>query len=291
MTITNAILNNAHGLINHQINILYYRSNQLFDNIFYDMEEINLFIHNDTVHSYYYDFYFANNFLLHTNEIKQFTNDSHLKDIVAFHSGPPPGFKKEDISILFNNLKNSYKVFFGKNIASLWRQEENEKTSIIEYGIPNISFEGSNRNKNVLILNLEKNQQIDLLHKTLASNVPGVDIVNEINNVSVFDIVNFISSYKIFIDFGSRINSIFAMSCGTECIGPTDTELDNPLMIQITNYNDIVNLVNQVIAKNTTEETRRQGSEQIFLRYNYNTFKNKTIKHLTNLKKKEIFIL
>lgn len=290
MTIKNAILNNAHGLINHKINALYSPNKDLFDHIFYDMEEINLFIHNDIVHSHYYDFYFSNNFLLHTNEIKQFTNDSHLKDIVAFHSGPPPGFKKEDISILFNNLTNSYKVFFGKNIANLWRQEENEKTSIIEYGIPNINFEG-NRNKNVLILNLEKNKQIDLLHKTIASNVPGVDIVNEITNVSISDIANFVSSYKIFIDFGSRTNSIFAMFCGTECIGPLDTELDNPLMIQIKNYNDILNLVNQVMAKETTEEIRRQGSEKILLKYDYETFKNKIIKHLTNLKQKEIFIL
>lgn len=289
MTITNAILNSAYGLINNKMHAIYAPSHQLFDNIFYNIDEINLFLDNDIVNSYYYDLYFSNNFLLHTNETKQLTNNSHLKDIVAFHSGPPPNFKKEDMSILFNNLKNSYKIFFDKNIARSWRQEENSKTAIIEYGIPKIAYKGD-RDKNVLVFNLEKNNQVQLLYQTIASNVSGVEIVNQIDNIPLSDLVNYISSYKICIDFGSKINSIFAMSCGTECIGPLVSELDNPLMVQITNYNDTISLINKTLAKKTTDETRRQGAEQILSKYNYDTFKNSTVEHLTNLKKKEMFI-
>jgi len=292
MSITNSILNIAYGTLNKRINLLYSPSSMLFDNIFNDVDNINLFFDGDEVSDYYYDCYFSNNFLDHTNHTKKLSDKAHLKDIIAFHYPPPPSFKKEDVALLQNNTKHIHKIFFGEHIIQSWGYSRDNKTTVMDYGIP-ITEPSATRNKNVLIFNLENNQQIDALHKTISTNIANTDIIKNISpsNISIDNIGKFISEYKVCIDLGSTVNTLFAMSCGVECISPMTNDKDNPLMHNIRDFNNILNIVNNILSKNTNEQIRKEGSNLIYSKYNYNTFKNNMVEYMTNFKNNEIFLL
>lgn len=292
MSITNSILNIAYGTLNKRINILYSPSSMLFDNIINDIEDINLFFDGDEVSDYYYDCYFSNNFLAHTNNTKKLSNQAHLKDIIAFHQPPPRGFKKEDLILLQNNTKHIRKIFFGEDIIQSWGYPKDDKTTVMNYGIP-VTEPSATRNKNVLIFNLENNPQIDTLHRTISSNIPDTDIIKTISpsKISINNLGKFLSEYKVCIDLGNAINTIFAMSCGVECISPIMNDKNNPLMHNISDFNNIVYTLTNILSKNTNDQIRREGSELIYSKYNYSTFKNNMVEYMTNVKNNEIFLL
>jgi hypothetical protein len=291
MSITNSILNIAYGTLNNRINILYSPSSMLFDNILNDIDDINLFLDGDEVSSYYYDCYFSNNFLNHTNHTKKLSNQAHLKDIIAFHSPPPPSFKKEDLVLLQNNTRNIHKIFFGEEVIRSWRYPKDNKTTVMNYGIP-VTEPSITRHKNVLIFNLENNPQIDSLYKSVSANIPNTDILKTINsNISIDNIGKFISEYKVCIDLGNIVNSLFAMSCGVECISPITNDKDNPLMHSIRDFNNILNMITDILSKNISNQVRNEGSGLVYEKYNYSTFKNNMVEYMTNLKNNEIFLL
>jgi len=292
MSITNSILNIAYGTLNKRINLLYSPGSMLFDNIFNDVDNINLFFDGDEVSDYYYDCYFSNNFLDHTNNTKKLSDKAHLKDIIAFHYPPPPSFKKEDVVLLQNNTKHIHKIFFGEHIMQSWRYPQDNKTTIINYGIP-VTEWSATRDKNVLIFNLENNPQIDTLHKTISSNIPNTDIIKAISpsNISINNLGQFLSQYKVCIDLGNTVNTLFAMSCGVECVSPITNDKDNPLMHNISDFNSILYTLTNILSKNTSEQTRHEGSELIYSKYDYNTFKNNMVEYMTNFKNNEIFVL
>jgi hypothetical protein len=289
--ITNSILNIAYGTLNNRINILYSPSSRLFDNIINDIDEINLFFDGDEVSDYYYDCYFSNNFLLHTNQTKKLSNQSHLKDIIGFHSPPPSNFKKEDLALLQNNTQNIHKIFFSEHVLQSWGYPRDNKTKLINYGIP-ITEQSITRHKNVLIFNLENNPQIESLYNTISSHIPNTDIVKTINpNIPINSVGEFLSQYKVCLDFGNIVNTIFAMSCGVECISPITNDQDNPLMHSVRDFNDILTLLTNILSNNTDNQIRQEGSKLIYSKYDYDTFKNNMVEYITNLKKNEIFLL
>ena len=162
----------------------------------------------------------------------------------------------------------------------------------MEYGIPDLSkYHSNQRSNNIIVFNLENNAQIDSFHKTISSNIPNTHMIKGTVGMSLQNLASVLSSYKICIDFSSKINSLFSMSCGVDCIGSLSTEQNNPLAHHAIDYNSIINMINKVLSQNTTDETRKTGATQICLKYNYELFKNNITEIFTNLKKNEIFRL
>lgn len=288
---TNSIINISHSLINNKnINILYYPSNTFFDKIFNEINNVNVFFDEDTVAHYYHDMYFSNNFLIHSNQTQRTANRLHLKQVVAFHASQPNNFKKEDTTILFNSIKSCYKIFFGKDVADSWGVTEDTKSKIIEYGIPSIDLSLADRTNNILIFNLENNPQINTLYQTISSSIAHTHIIKNTINLSLNNIINLLSSYKISIDFGNKINTILSAACGTECITPTE-ENNNPLIHKVTDYAQILNIIKAILDNPANNETRLIGANQIAGKYNYSQFETSVLDLLNNLKNNEIFKL
>lgn len=286
-----AVLNVAYGTISNSLNILYAPSLRLFDNLINHMDNINLFFQNDTVRNYYYDIYFANNFLMHTNETKKLSNSLHLKDLIAFHSVPPNGFKKEDVKLLQDSTHNTHKIVFGADVAQAWGFANNDKTSIIEYGVPKVVWDDNNRTKNVLVFNLENNSQIETLYSDIATNIPDSDIVRSISpNASLSNVANALSQYRVCLDFGNKINVLFCASLGIQCLTPMNIS-NHPLIRQITNYNNTIDDLKEVLNINPSTEDRMGLSKQILSAYNYEPFRKSITEKLTNIKNNEIFLL
>jgi len=293
----NPVLNISYGSINKNINILYSSSLRLFDIIFNninsDNDKVNIFFDNDSMNSYYYDIYFSNNFLQHTNETQQKAHAMHLKDIIGIHSPPPNSFKKEDVQLTHNNLQKTHKILFNRQTAESWGFLENDKTSIIEYGIPITNWiHKDNRNKDVLVLNMENNPQVTSLYNHIKNHIPLSDIATAINpNVPIDNIAKFIANYKIVLDFGNEINTLFVASCGTTCLTSLDMGYSNRLIYNISNYSDIINIIKTKLNEELTQQDRQSLSKNITDKYDYDFFKIRLIDKLFYLKNKENFIL
>lgn len=285
----NKILNTFYGIDNENISVLYHPSSRIFDAIIYSLQDIEIYVYKDIVQNYYYDIFFSNNFLMHNNETKAFCLDNHIKDLIGFHAVPPSTFKKEDISILHNNTNNTHKIFFGEDVASSWKVKESDTTSVIEYGIPKTDIDYyETKSDKVLILNLEKSQQIDMLYRNINSSGTNVDILYDLN-MSLPDINKTLQQYDICLDFGNKINVLYCISRGIKCITPLD--IDCPDMVyRIYNYNNITDIIHQALMVKTDYSTRKKSAELITKKYDYDIFKNRIVNKLQNIKT-EIFKL
>lgn len=283
-----SILNIAHGLVTKQTNVLYHYHSSLFDILFKELD-VNIFNY-DGIDSYYYDIFVSNNFLLHHSTTGDYAKTRHIKDLLLFHSPPPQTFKKEDIQLVYENTINTHCVFFGQYIAGTWKRVGAKNTHIIEYGIPQLTVTAT-RDKPVILLNLENNPNITLLHQHLNKHLGNCDMLQDIpGNVSLQDIADLLSQYQICIDTSSIINSLIAASCGCQCITPIPLEI-NPLLVSISDYNEIINIVKNLLSANISEDARQNNAETLRTKYNYQIFQDKLLKIMQEMKYKEIFWL
>lgn len=283
-----AILNITHSLVNKSINILYHYHSSLFDIVFKELD-VNIFNY-DGIHSYYYDIFISNNFLLHHSTTGEYARNHHIKDLLLFHSPPPSTFKKEDIQLVQQNTQNTQSIFFGQYLANTWKRNASANTHIIEYGIPKLEI-GNNRNKPVLLLNLEDNPNVTLLHQYINKHFGGCDMLQDIpGNVSISDIANLISQYKVCIDTSSIINALIIAGCGCHCITAISWE-NNPLLVAISDYNDIINVIKNLLSSDMSEDARQHHAKALSDKYNYSIFQDQILRIMHNIKYKEIFWL
>lgn len=282
------ILNIAHGLVTKQTNVLYHYHSSLFDILFKELD-VNIFNY-DGMRSYYYDIFVSNNFLLHHSTTGDYARSHHIKDLLLFHSPPPPTFKKEDIQLVYENTTKTQCVFFGQYLANTWKRIGAKNTHIIEYGIPQLKAT-ANRDKPVVLLNLENNPNVSLLHQHINKHFGHCDMLQDIpGNVSLQDIGDLLSQYQICIDTSSIINSLLAASYGCQCITPISLET-NPLLVSISDYNEIINIIKNLLSSNMSEDARQNNAEALRIKYDYQTFQDKLLKIMHEMKYKEIFWL
>lgn len=226
--------------------------------------------------------------LTHTNETKNFCLSNHIKDVIGFHSSPPSNFKKEDVALLHHNSTNIHKIIFGQDIAETWRFKPSDKVSIIEYGIPRsqVACDSYENRNGILILNLENSQQIQMLYNNISASIPNVDIINS-NNISIENLDQMLLKYDLCIDFGNKINVLYCISRGIKCITPLEIDSMN-LIYRIYDYKNIIDIIKQVLSIKLDNNTRIKSAEKIIDQYDYETFRNKLITKLQQVKN-EIF--
>lgn len=281
-----AILNISHGLINKQTNILYHYHKSLFDILFKEFD-LNIFNY-DGLRSYYYDIFISNNFLNHHHSTGEYSRNNHLKELLLFHSSPPPSFKKEDIQLVHQNTMHTHSIFFGEQLASSWKRINSKYTHIIEYGLPDLSIT-TDRTKNIILFNFDNNQNVNMLHQYINKNIGNCDMLQDIpGNVSINDIGELLSQYNICIDTSSFINVLLAASFGCCCITPLEWE-NNSLITSISDYNNIVPIIDQLLKSNLSEDVRQNKAKELKSKYSYNLFQEKMLKTINIIKNQEIF--
>jgi hypothetical protein len=286
----NIITNITHKILNTNNNLLYTKHNSIFDYIFKTLD-LNIFTYGD-IAAYYYDLIITNDFMSYHNTTQKLGLSNHVNNLLFFHDGPPPSFKKEDIALFNQETTKVYKVFFNTNIADTWRAIPNKYVDIINYGIPHVQIDNINRQKSIIILNLDKNPQADMLYRYLKNQSIQCDIMQNLDDASItiIDIAYLLSNYKICINLSTQINTLFAASCGCQCVSPYGLR-DNELLISQYDYSNIIPVLNTILLNDMSEDTRQIYANRIKETYDYNTFYNYLTKKLYTMKQEEAFIL
>lgn len=291
--INNSIANIAHSILTDYTNILYSHHNSLFDCLFKDLK-YNIYGYNDQAYAHYYDLCIANNFLNYHNDIGILANQSHIKNCLFFHDRPPETFKKEDIALAQQNINKIHKIVFGTNLADSWKMQPDKYTTIIEYGLPQFDLIPQNRTKSVIILNLNNNQNISMLYQHIKAHIDDCDMLEAIpQNLTIRDIYNILSQYRICIDVSNTINTLVSMCCGCQTITSQSISsliTKNKLISYITDYSNIVSILQVLLNINLSDDEREHNQRMLTQLYNYDTFLDQLYKKIQYLKKQEPFI-
>lgn len=269
-------------------NIVYYQQNNLFDHSLFALDNnYYLFDNNQTSYGisnaidlpgrmtnlYNYNLSLTNNIIGYsTSNIKNF----HINSIIFTHSYRPHFIKKEDASILNNNLSRELKVFFSENAKMSWGI--NKRSSVIKYGIPKaFNVVNKNRDKDILILNFDKAVHNQQLLMALRSNEYSCDTLDTCH-MPIDDINNKLNEYKVCIDLAEHniINMLCAVSAGCKAVTIKTAMLNNdyrdvPGLHLLDSPSDILDNIPTILKNNENIENQ---SETVSNMYSFETFSN-----------------
>jgi hypothetical protein len=282
--------NTIHKLLDKSSNrILYDPSNSLFDRILVDTE-LGIYHENSPyVTDYTYDAYISNNFIKHSTGKNSFIQEYHLHDILFIHEALNPNFKKEDRVILNNNLKDTYKILLHDSLSDSWNYFTT-KTSIIKYGIQILDIERIKSREDILIINLKKNNQLNLIYQHLKNIFPKTKMLTDVVNDDWKTIYDIISSYKVVIDEGSIFNQIIAAYCGCIVITP-HINFDKRIIgyFNINDFGSVFSSMGSILSSYNVNNFNSQ-IDHIKQEYHFDNFKNQ-ITNLIQTIKQEVFTL
>lgn len=285
-------------------NIIFYPQNNLFDHSLFELVDHNYYIFNDNKLNYnisnvidlpksYIDLYNYNlsitsNIISYsTSNLKRF----HINSIIFTHSYRPHFIKKEDASILNNNLSREHKVFFSNEARDSWGMKN--RSHVIKYGIPKaFKVINNDRPKDILILNLDKSIHNSQLHRILQSNY-SCDMLDSYQ-MDIEKINETYNQYKVCIDLAEHNVSNLLCSIAAGCKAVTfKTAMINNEYGKISGLYlaespaDIPELVDNVLKNNSNIS---DNSSQIADMYDFDIFAE-AINDLIEQTNKEAFIL
>jgi hypothetical protein len=280
----------VYNIVNSQLNIdnyniVYQNHNSSFDLIlktldynFCDTEisniglNTNLWISNDPI-----DF---------SQKSIHSSNDAHVNSILFFHSVPPNQFKKEDILILKQHIQKKYKVLCSPNLASYWLPSDS-KWQTIDYGIPNLISQTTNKDYNLVILNFNNNDTINSLCSDIQKNIPKTLMLNSMPN-SIDELYSVLQNSHMCLDFENIINSLFASVCECFIISP----YSNPHLKYYAKIDHMDNLQNIIQSSLNNIDTNKilEQKQLILDRFPFDIFAQR-VSVLFNSIIKEKFIL
>jgi len=208
----------------------------------------------------------------------------HVNSLILFHKEPPQAIKKEDKAILDKKLKNSYRLFFSKDIEKSWGLNTIEKNISIEYGIPKIDL--NNKNKNICVLNLNKDNGVQNLYQHIKNSIIDCDLIdtNTYNN----EILNILSQYKICIIPHDTYDTLLAASLGG-LVYTSSTQIDKSIsnITYIKDYNTINDrLKNDLEQWPSMNSSLKENQSYIHNKYNIDKFYNEFNNICTSISRK-----
>jgi hypothetical protein len=291
MSYSNPIYNTAYKYINKHINILYSPTKNTFD-LLINLLDVNLYQTNNTLQNYYYDLFWSNNFLEHTQQTKSLASQEHLIDIVWFHNSPPVKFKKEDIALVKNQLHDTKKIFSDTQILKSWGCEIDENHIVIPYGIP--VFENLNdmsKTESILVMNPNNSQEINNLYQHIKNEFPTTQIINGLQHIdSMQTLYGIISKYKICIDIYNPLNVLISQYLGCKTITSTSHSPEIKGITQLFDYSNINAVLHSIIDDELSKEDILHNQSLIQSHYNFNSFHNSTNTLLQKIKFEEFFV-
>jgi hypothetical protein len=299
-TMTSNIL---HQALSDEINIVYYPSNSIFDQILY-MTDHNFFIFNDIksvadnckcVNSEYVDMYqydiCCTNQSLTYKDIANIASSMHIHPIILEHRVRDPKLKKEDLFILNQQTQKIKKIFFDRQIADTWGFSN---VSVLNYGIPTDTFKPLNNQASSDILIAGQSSILtSQLRQYVTTNLNmKCDVVADFSDKSVEDINSTFNNYRIFIDLNNNlVDCLCSSCCGLHTVSLTnlgEDKLSETNIRPARSVEDIVSIVSNIQNHNLDNtDVIRKHIEQ---HYNFDTFKS-TISNIFTANKREACIL
>lgn len=212
-----------------------------------------------------YDVYMSNDPMSHISERGQLAKYYQINDILLMHTDPLINMKKEDRSLLRNNLANTVKIFFDNRDTELWQDEVGKRMSLVmNYGFPDIEFNESGDRKSVLVINTSNVPQIDMLYQQIKSIYPDSDIIKDIKDYkSIYKTLN---EYKTVIELNHNINILLACYCGNSVITPLSTvDYDisknfDSIKYGVENWSSVIDLIKDRVEKYDIAKFKEQYS-------------------------------
>lgn len=290
MTQYNNIYNIAYKNIDSHINVLYAPINNVFD-ILVQLLDINVKYLNSSMSHYYYDLFWSNNFLDHTQQTMQLANKLHLIDIVWFHANPPIKFKKEDVALVRNQLQKSIKILPDSATMKSWGFNEDNST-IIPYGIPSRpDFENIEKTETVLVMNPNKSQDVLSLYDHIKTAIPTVQILNGLENIdSIETLYSTVSKYKVVIDIYNPLSILVAQYLGCKSITATSHTSSLKGITQLMDYSSINQVLSSVLNDSLSFDDIKSNQKWIQENHSFDTFTNSVSKLLHKIKFEEFFV-
>lgn len=194
----------------------------------------------------------------------------HVNSLILFHKEPPQAIKKEDKAILDKKLKNSYRLFFSKDIEKSWGLNTIEKNISIEYGVPKIDL--NDKNKNICVLNLNKDSGVHNLYQHIKNSIIDCDLIdtNTYNN----EILNILSQYKICVIPHDIYDTLLTASLGG-LVYTSSTQIDKSIsnITYIKDYNTINDrLKNDLEQWSSINSSLKENQSYIHNKYNIDKF-------------------
>lgn len=291
MNYYNSIYNIAYKYINKNINVLYSPTNNTFD-LLVQLLDINTYPINSSLQNYYYDLFWTNNFLEHTQQTKMLASKEHLIDMIWFHSNPPTKFKKEDIALVKNQLHNTKKIFADMSILQSWGYDIDINTMVIPYGIPVFeNIDNYSKTESILVMNPGNSQEINNLYQHIKSEFPTAQIINGLKHIdSIRTLYSIVSKYKVCIDIYNSINVLISQYLGCKTITSTRHSPELKGITQLFDYSNINTVLGSIINDELSKEDIKHNQSWIQSNYSFDTFYNNTNELLKKIKLEEFFV-
>lgn len=290
MTTYNTIYNIAYKNIDEHINVLYTPTNTAFD-LLVKMLDIDLYNFDNKFHNYYYDLFWSNNFLSHTQNTLAFSKQAHILDLVWFHDRPPLKFKKEDIALVRNQLQFTRKIFASNDTAASWGYDSTQH-SIIEYGLPiKPEYENIPKTESVLVINFNNNNEINNFYEHIKSSNTSAQIISGLKHITSIDMLyEIMSKYKVVIDIYNPLTTLIAAYLGCKTITATNQPISIKGVTRLLDYSSINNVLPSVLDDNLSDEDIVNNQQWIKQNHNFEQFESTTTNLLTQIKNEEFFV-
>lgn len=213
--------------------------------------------------------YISSNYLNHFQN-KSLLNTYHVQDFVVFLNPPIKLLKKEDIILIKNRLERTKKIFISKEISDCWSTIDGE---IIEPGIRPIDINTSTR-KDIIILSPINDPSTIKIHRSLQTKYNNIQVISSINSYN--EIMDILNEYKICINMGVCIDSIYAIAAGCKTI--CRSKINN----EVYDYESIDHLKQIIDSSISNYNIKEQAdiSSKILNSYKYDEFEKQISKYI-----------
>lgn len=247
------------------LNVLYYDTKSLFDKIINYLDWMNP-LYQDSINQYPIPY----STIMRSDTIDFFRKNQYINEygyLFLFHHQSYGFLKKEDISILATNINRYNKISFSSDTIK-WNLS---KIYHMKYGVPELDYEYRGNKKSIIVLNFNNNQQSHILYSILRQHFPDIGLITN-NQLSLKNIYENISEYKICIDLDNYYNLLVGCSVGAYGITNTPSQ-DNTCIFSITDASAVIEL-----AKTLMNKTHNDHQE-----LRYNTKQNYDFKEFSRL--------
>lgn len=274
---THNYLMNMHNIHKgYPISVQYQFTNSLFDKALGELEWLKLL---DKQEIETLELAYGNSIIsypIHFNPEKLSLVDHTHQQLLLFHIHTYPMLKVEDIAILSNNLNKYTKISFSPTISK-WPLSN---LINMQYGIPYLPVPMSQQpKKSILILNLNNNSTTTSVHRLLQKSFDDIDILSH-SSLSLAEMYQLMSKYKICIDLDNYYNLLIAGYCGAYGIGIGQSYDSHIATVQTPQQ--ILDIVPQVLGR-YKPEAMEQIKVMIAEKYDFNKFSRAFKTHMINI--------
>lgn len=264
-----------------KMNFAYEPEVSLFDKVISDFDDINLINKEiSALPGIPTNGIIINNPVDFAQKMQSYASFASVTNFLLYHFLPPPFFKKEDIDILSGNVSSCRKISF-INDNKAWLIPD---MNYIDYGVPGdiiSNILGKYKQKDILVLNFNNNNQSDIVYKQLETAYPAlsVDSLKEYS-LDLKNIIDIISEYKVVVDINSTYNQLISLCCGCIVVSGNHS-LQNKQLVNVSHSKEIVQAI-PALLNTYNQDTLQKNAEELLVKYDLNKFQANLLQILVN---------